>query len=69
MWCCARRSKCLVTVQYGHSAGRNTAGALGTDPHAHLCVLTSPRAAGSVFNADRGMDTDPSVRETVTSCC
>ena len=67
-WCCARRSKWPATVQYGHSAGRNTAGALGADPHAHLCVLTSPRAVGSVLDADKRMDTDPSVWETVTSC-
>ena len=66
--CCARCSKCPVTVQYGHSAGRNTASALGIDPRAHLCVLTSPSAMGSVLDADRGMDKDPSVRETVTSC-
>ena len=66
--CSARCSKCPVAVQYGHNAGRNTAGASGTGLHAHLCVLTSPSAVGSIFDADRRMDTDPSVRETVTSC-
>ena len=46
-------------MQKGHSDGRNIASALGTDPHAHLCVLTSPKAVGSVFEADKRMETDP----------